>query len=220
MSSPLDVPGMLNVTSPWKSSEVSSPTKQLRDLALRSAEATTSSGKVAGSALEMEVLGSPLRRYSDLPARHTNSLDPTALPRRLSDLSNSPRKSRDLSSPSIAGHSRRSTNVDHSSPTITILPRRTHDIASPPGILRSISAPPVRQNDAIGPLRRLSQVLASPIASPSGRGSDSNQISKISEASWEVLSKLSTTSHRLSIQQDLSDPNHKLVPLWECLQVS
>ena len=43
---------------------------------------------------------------------------------------------------------------------------------------------------------------------------------KFSETSWEVLSRYSTTSHRLSIQQDLSDPHHTLVPLWECLQVS
>lgn len=40
----------------------------------------------------------------------------------------------------------------------------------------------------------------------------------LSDHSWEVVSKYSTTSNRLSILQDLSDPDYDLVPLWECLQ--
>ena len=41
----------------------------------------------------------------------------------------------------------------------------------------------------------------------------------LSEHSWEVVSKYSSTSNRLSILQDQSDPDYDLVPLWECLQV-
>lgn len=42
---------------------------------------------------------------------------------------------------------------------------------------------------------------------------------KLSDHSWEVVSKYSTTSNRLSILQDQSDPDYNLIPLWECLQV-
>lgn len=49
--------------------------------------------------------------------------------------------------------------------------------------------------------------------SPSSRGT------LLSEHSWEVVSKYSSTSNRLSILQDQSDPDYDLVPLWECLQV-
>ena len=38
-------------------------------------------------------------------------------------------------------------------------------------------------------------------------------------SSWEILSKHSTTSTRLSLVQDASSPQYYLVPLWECLQV-
>lgn len=40
-----------------------------------------------------------------------------------------------------------------------------------------------------------------------------------SDQSWEVLSKHSTTSTRLTMRQDGSSPDHQLIPLWECLQV-
>jgi len=63
--------------------------------------------------------------------------------------------------------------------------------------------------------RRLGEGAASPlgITPPSSRGA------LFSDHSWEVVSKYSTTSNRLSILQDQSDPDYDLVPLWECLQV-
>lgn len=38
--------------------------------------------------------------------------------------------------------------------------------------------------------------------------------------SWEVLSRLSTTSTLLTMRQDTASPKQQLIPLWECLQVN
>lgn len=45
-----------------------------------------------------------------------------------------------------------------------------------------------------------------------------SQMSDHSE--WEVISKHSTTSTRLSMRVDLVSPQTHLIPLWECLQVT
>ncbi len=59
-------------------------------------------------------------------------------------------------------------------------------------------------------------------ASPptNGHGGGGGRPAKLSDHSWEVVSRYSTTSNRLSILQDSSNPQYNLVPLWECLQVS
>lgn len=99
-------------------------------------------------------------------------------------------------------------------------PEGLSSLTSPLQIPSDLASPPQRTNDVISPPRRLSDLMRSPqMSSSSGKGSDPRHVSKLSETSWEVLSKFSSTSHRLSIQQDLSDPQHNLVPLWECLQV-
>ena len=87
--------------------------------------------------------------------------------------------------------------------------RKPSDIDSYPWGLGNMTGPTL--NDVVSSLWRPNGMSSSPVKC--------NEPLHVSEASWEVLSKFSTTSHRLSIQQDLSDPHHKLVPLWECLQV-
>ena len=57
------------------------------------------------------------------------------------------------------------------------------------------------------------------MSSPVETTPTSGRSALLSDYSWEVVSKYSTTSNRLSILQDQSDPNYDLVPLWECLQV-
>lgn len=114
---------------------------------------------------------------------------------------------------------------------VTTSSRKPSDVDdSPPQGPRNNTSPPQGRSDLVSPPRRTSDVCrpSDVVNSPrrpndtsrsSGKSSDPQQMSKLSEASWEVLSKFSSTSHRLSIRQDLSDPHHKLVPLWECLQV-
>lgn len=68
-----------------------------------------------------------------------------------------------------------------------------HQVATPPN---DVATPPVN--------------MTPPLSAPAR---------PFSEHSWEVLSRYSTTSNRLSILQDQSDPEYDLVPLWECLQV-
>jgi hypothetical protein len=72
--------------------------------------------------------------------------------------------------------------------------------------------------------RRLGEGSHSPlldVTPPCGRSPplSSSRGAMLSEHSWEVISKYSSTSNRLSILQDQSDPDYDLVPLWECLQV-
>lgn len=112
----------------------------------------------------------------------------------------------------VVSPTRRFSNISWGTGEITTSSRKPSDIDSHPRGPTSLTSPTV--NDVVDPSWRPNGTSCSP-----GKGTDPVQVSKVSEASWEVLSKFSTTSHRLSIQQDLSDPHLKLVPLWECLQV-
>lgn len=68
------------------------------------------------------------------------------------------------------------------------------------------------QGQGSGVFRKISDASPSSITS--------SRVAKLSDHSWEMVSKYSNTSNRLSIQQDQCDPEYSLVPLWECLQVS
>jgi len=192
---------------PEEEEHTSSPTKHVQDVAtLRLADGSFSKS-ATNSAVELAVLNSSVRRYSaQLPPHHGNSLDRPGSPRRFSDLPAISKNLPNHSSSHRHGHSRASTaSMPHKDLVI-----------SPLGLSHRISSPTHRQGEG---LRRLSQVLASNhISGSSGRDSDQPG-GKNPESSWEVLSRLSSTSHRLSIRQDQSNPCSKLVPLWECLQV-
>lgn len=65
-------------------------------------------------------------------------------------------------------------------------------------------------------LRKLSDTQ---LGSPPSATPPYSRAAKLSDHSWEVVSKFSGTSNCLSVLQDQSDPDYDLVPLWECLQV-
>lgn len=88
---------------------------------------------------------------------------------------------------------------------------------TPPSVLGDTSSLGQRQTSSStsGQIADHFRKMSSPVETtpPSGRSA------LLSDYSWEIVSKYSTTSNRLSILQDQSDPNYDLVPLWECLQV-